>query len=180
MREKETISRPPNLILTGFMGTGKTSVGRLLARILHRPFFDTDAEIEKRTGRKIKEIFAEEGEVAFRALEQRCVDEWLPEFGAVISTGGGILTSAGMGEKLRSRGVVITLFATPETILSRTHGDNRPLLKVENPTERIRELLAEREKDYKNAGIGVLTDGQPIGELASRIRRIYLREINAR
>lgn len=176
MREEKTVSKPPNLILTGFMGTGKTTVGRLLARTLHLQFFDTDSEIEKRTGKAIKEIFAQEGEAAFRALEQRCADEWLPEFGAVIATGGGILTSAGMGEKLRSRGIVITLFATPETIFSRTRSGSRPLLKTENPIERIRELLAAREKDYKNAGIGVLTDGQPMPEVAERIRRIYLRE----
>ena len=99
MRENQTTSRQPNLILTGFMGTGKSSVGRLLARLWHRPFLDTDKEIERRTRRKIKDIFAEDGEVFFRNLERQCVDEWLPESGAIIATGGGILTSSGMREK---------------------------------------------------------------------------------
>lgn len=162
------------------MGTGKSSVGRLLAHTLHRPFFDTDTEIEKRTERKIRDIFSEDGEQAFRALEQRCVDEWIPAAGAVIATGGGILTSPGMREKLRARGIVITLFASPETIYERTRTGSRPLLKTEDPTARIRELLAARENDYKNAGIGVFTDGRSLSDLVAHIRRIYLREIKSR
>ncbi|MBQ7331667.1 MAG: shikimate kinase [Opitutales bacterium] len=179
MRENQTTSRQPNLILTGFMGTGKSSVGRLLARLWHRPFLDTDKEIERRTRRKIKDIFAEDGEVFFRNLERQCVDEWLPESGAIIATGGGILTSSGMREKLRSRGIVITLFASPETIYARTRNGNRPLLQTEYPTARIRELLAVREKDYLLAGIGVLTDGRTMLELAQNITRIYRREMRA-
>lgn len=181
--QKPPAEPAPNLILTGFMGTGKTSVGHVLAHALKRPFFDTDREIERRENRKIKEIFAAQGEAAFRALEQKCVDEWLPDAGAVISTGGGILTSPGMCEKLRSRGIVVTLFATPETIFARTRGSSRPLLKSETPeerTEKIRTLLAARERDYRRAGIGVFTDGVSAAELAERILRIYRREIRAR
>lgn len=176
MQKRETSVGQPNLILTGFMGTGKSSVGRLIARLWRRPFFDTDKEIETRTRRKISSIFAEDGEAAFRALEQRCVDEWLPKNGAVIATGGGILTSPGMREKLRSRGVVVTLFASPETIYARTRTGDRPLLKTENPLEKIRELLARREPEYKRCGVGVLTDGLSRAELEKSIRRIYRRE----
>lgn len=179
-QERETPSTQPNLILTGFMGTGKSSVGRLLARRLKRPFVDTDKEIEKRVRRKIKDIFAEEGEAAFRALERRCVEEWLPEAGAVVATGGGILTSPGMSEALRSRGVVVTLFAAPETIFARTRGGSRPLLETEDPLAKIRALLAARERDYLNAGIGVLTDGRTMPELAAGILRIYRRACRAR
>lgn len=165
------------------MGTGKTSVGHLLARTLRRPFFDTDREIERREARKIKEIFAADGEPAFRALERRCVEEWMPAAGAVVATGGGILTSPGMREKLRSRGIVITLFATPETIFARTRGGNRPLLKSESPEEKIgkiRALLAARERDYRSAGIGVFTDGVSMADLAARVLRIYRREVRTR
>ena len=179
-QERETPSTQPNLILTGFMGTGKSSVGRLLARRLKRPFVDTDKEIEKRVRRKIKDIFAEEGEAAFRALERRCVEEWLPEAGAVVATGGGILTSPGISEALRSRGVVVTLFASPETIFARTRGGSRPLLETEDPLAKIRALLAARERDYLNAGIGVLTDGRTMPELAAGILRIYRRACRAR
>lgn len=179
MRENKTVPKQPNLILTGFMGTGKSSVGRLLARLWRRPFLDTDKEIERRTRRKIKDIFAEDGEAFFRDLEKRCVDEWLPDSGAIIATGGGILTSSGMREKLRSRGIVVTLFASPETVYARTRNGSRPLLQTEDPTARIRELLAAREKDYRLAGIGVLTDGRTMPELAQNIARIYRREIHA-
>lgn len=176
MRERDTAAKPPNLILTGFMGTGKSSVGRMIAHLCRRPFIDTDKEIEKRTRRKIKDIFAADGEAAFRELERRCVAEWLPESGAVIATGGGILTSPGMREELRSRGVVVTLFASPETIFARTRGGSRPLLQTENPVAKIRELLAAREKDYLLAGVGVLTDGRSMRELAESVLRIYRRE----
>lgn len=180
MRENRTAATQPNLILTGFMGTGKSSVGRLLAHLWRRPFLDTDREIERRTHRKIKNIFAEDGEAFFRDLECRCVDEWLPESGAIIATGGGILTSPGMREKLRSRGVVITLFASPETIYARTRNGSRPLLQTEDPIAKIRELLAAREKDYLHAGVGVLTDGRTMLDLAQNIARIYRREIRTR
>ncbi|MGN0861157.1 MAG: shikimate kinase [Candidatus Spyradosoma sp.] len=176
MRERDTAAKTPNLILTGFMGTGKSSVGRMIAHLCRRPFIDTDKEIEKRTRRKIKDIFAADGEAAFRELERRCVAEWLPESGAVIATGGGILTSPGMREELRSRGVVVTLFASPETIFARTRGGSRPLLQTEDPVAKIRELLAAREKDYLLAGVGVLTDGRSMRELAESVLRIYRRE----
>lgn len=180
MQKRDTTEKQPNLILTGFMGTGKSSVGRLIAHLCHRPFFDTDKEIERRTHRKIKEIFAEEGEAAFRELERRCVEEWLPSGGAIIATGGGILTSEGMTERLRANGVVVTLFASPETIYARTRNGNRPLLQTEDPIAKIRELLAIREKGYLSAGIGVLTDGGTMLELAQKIIRIYRRECRAR
>lgn len=176
MRKCEAETTSPNLILTGFMGTGKSSVGRLIAHVCRRPFIDTDKEIEKRTHRKIKDIFATDGEAAFRALERRCVAEWLPESGAVIATGGGILTSPGMCEELRSRGVVVTLFASPETIFARTRSGSRPLLQTEDPVAKIRELLVEREKTYLRAGVGVLTDGRSMRELAENVLRIYRRE----
>lgn len=179
MRNQFPESDSPNLILTGFMGTGKSALGRLLAQSWGFRFCDTDKIIQKKTGRTIPEIFASDGEAAFRALEQQCVAEWLPESGAIISTGGGIVTIPGIAAQLRSRGVVVALFASPQIILQRTaSNDNRPLLKTDgDPLERICRLLAEREHAYMNSGINVLTDGRSLNELAAIVGRIYKREI---
>lgn len=169
----------PNLILTGFMGTGKSSIGRLIAQVWGYKFCDTDKIIQQKTGRTIPDIFKTDGEVAFRELERQCVAEWLPKSGSVISTGGGIVTIPGICSELRSRGIVIALFASPEVILERTgSGKNRPLLKTEGDRlEHIRTLLASREQAYMRSGINVFTDGRSLNELVAIIERIYRREI---
>lgn len=174
--------RPPNLILTGFMGTGKTTLGRLLSHSLGFRFCDTDKIIQQKTGRSIPEIFATDGEAAFRELEKQCVAEWLPEGGAVISTGGGIVTIPGIASALRARGVVVALFASPKVILERTgNGKNRPLLQTAgDPLEHIRTLLAAREQAYMNSGINVFTDCRSLNELAAIVERIYRRELRGR
>lgn len=171
----EAVPDGPNLILTGFMGTGKSALGRALAQAWRRSFVDTDQLIRERTGRTIPEIFATDGEAFFRELEKRCVEEWLPESGAVISTGGGIVTIPGIAEKLRSRGIVVALFASPETILARTATNkNRPLLQGGgDPLERICTLLASRERAYMNSGVNVLTDRRSLDELVAITTRIY-------
>ncbi|MGF0069167.1 shikimate kinase [Candidatus Spyradosoma sp. SGI.093] len=175
------LSSGPNLILTGFMGTGKSTLGRAIAQAWKRPFRDTDKIIQEREGRTIPEIFAQDGEAAFRGLEKRCVEEWLPESGAVISTGGGIVTIPGIAERLRARGVVVALFASPETILERTRANkNRPLLQCEDPLARIRELLAARERAYMRSGVNVLTDRRPLEELVAIVTRVYRAALRAR
>lgn len=175
------LSAEPNLILTGFMGTGKSTLGRALAQAWKRPFRDTDKIIQEHAGRTIPEIFAQDGEAAFRELERRCVEEWLPESGAVVSTGGGIVTIPDIAERLRGRGVVVALFASPETILERTSGNrNRPLLQCENPLARIRELLAARERAYMRSGVNVLTDRRSLEELIAIVTRIYRAAVRAR
>lgn len=172
----------PNLILTGFMGTGKSTLGRLLAQQWDFRFYDTDKIIQRKTGRTIPEIFATDGEAAFRELEKQCVAEWLPQNRSVISTGGGIVTIPGIAEKLRERGVVVALFASPQVILQRTSTNkNRPLLQTDgDPLERIHALLAAREQAYMNSGINVLTDGRSLAELAAIITRIYRRALRER
>jgi shikimate kinase len=169
---------PPNLILTGFMGTGKSSLARILAERWHRPLLDTDRLIEERAGMSIPEIFATHGEAAFRAMERQCIEEWLPENNAVIACGGGLIVADGMNELLKTKGVVICLSATAETIYRRiAQSGHRPLLRTEDPLARIKELLAEREPAYSRVGIGIFTDGRSFAELANHIERLYRTEV---
>ena len=165
-----------NIYLIGFMGVGKTVVGRSLARALRMEFMDSDWAIERSAGKPISRIFKEDGEPVFRKMEWQFIEEEHPEEGMVISCGGGLPVQPGMSELLKEKGLVICLFARPETIVSRTVGNpKRPLLDVENPEERVRELLDEREKIYMNTGIGVSTEGRTIQEVVSSIIRIYRR-----
>lgn len=167
----------PNLLLTGFMGTGKSTLGRVLAYRWHRPFLDTDEMIEKMTGKTIAAIFAEQGEPAFRQLERDLVEKHLPAAGTVISCGGGLPVPEGMAELLRSRGVVVTLFASPQAILRRTRGrTHRPLLQGEDPEGAIRKLMAEREPAYLRCGTAVYSDGRTVQQMVETIERIYARE----
>lgn len=167
----------PNIYLIGFMGVGKSVVGRNLARVLKMQFIDSDWAIEHTAGKPIARIFEEEGEPAFREMERAFIEEGHPDEGAVVSCGGGLPVQPGMAGLLREKGVVICLFARPETIVQRTVGNpKRPLLNVEEPEERIRELMKEREPVYMRAGIGVSTEGRPISEIVRNIVRIYRRE----
>jgi shikimate kinase len=172
---------PPNLFLTGFMGTGKSSLARILAERWKRPLVDTDHVIETQVGMSIRDFFAQQGEAQFRALERRCIEEWVPANNAVVACGGGLVVGEGMAQLLKTRGVVVCLFASPETIFRRvSHTGHRPLLLTEDPLERIRELLAQREPAYADAGTGIFTDGRTFPELAVSIERIYLNELRRR
>jgi len=166
----------PNLYLVGFMGVGKSAIGRRVARELGFRFVDSDAEIEKRVGMRIPEIFETEGEARFRELEREFVEGGHPETGCVVSCGGGLVVQPGMSEALKARGVVVCLFASPESIVERTgRNKNRPLLNVPNPEERVRQLLAEREPIYMRAGTCITTEGRSIAEVVQHLKRSYLR-----
>ena len=168
----------PNLLLVGFMGTGKSTLGRLLARRWRRPLIDTDELVERLAGKSIPRIFEEDGEAAFRAKEREVVESHLPASGAVISCGGGLVIPEGMAALVASKGVVVTLFASPEAVLRRTQGkQSRPLLAGEDPEARIRALMAEREKAYLACGTAVYTDGRTLPQLAEAVERIYRREV---
>lgn len=165
-----------NLYLVGFMGTGKTTIGRLVAQRLGFTLLDSDQEIERRAGRTIPEIFAQDGEPAFRAMERTFV-ETHPATRTVVSCGGGLIVAPGMLEALQARGVVICLHATIETILARTaRNRNRPLLDVEDPEARVRALFAQREPIYKRAGTVLLTDMRPISDMVAHVVRVWRRE----
>lgn len=156
------------------MGTGKTTLGRILARKLQFKFVDTDHLIEEKTGKSIPTIFEEEGESAFRTLEQKAVEEWIPRSHTVVSCGGGLIMAPGMLEKVKELGVMICLFASPQTILARVSRNNqRPLLRGEGALERIQGLLEERLPIYLKAGTGVLTDNRSEMDILKSILRIY-------
>jgi len=141
-----------NIIFTGFMGTGKTTVGKLLAKKLNREFIDTDQLIEERQGLTIPEIFANLGESAFRKMEADIAKELGEREGLVISTGGRLMLDPSNVAALSDKGRVFCLVATPQEILSRLEGDKdhrRPLLDVPNPSEQIVELLQKRKKGYQ-------------------------------
>lgn len=171
----------PNLYLIGFMGTGKSSVGRRVARQLNYTFIDVDHLIEKQQGRSIAEIFAKDGEAAFRSMERAFMENGHPPQGHVISCGGGLVVPPGMRELILEKGVVVCLFASVETILERTSRNrNRPLLESENPRARIEELLNRRMSLYQQTGTGICTDNRPIGEVVNHIVRVYNGEIAGR
>ena len=139
-----------NIILTGFMGTGKSTVGRLLAERLQMRFVDTDDLIAARDGRSIADIFREDGEPAFRQWERTIAQELAVERGLVIATGGRLMLDAQNAAALAGAGLVFCLTAEPEEILARLSGDDlrRPLLEVPDPTWQIRNLLHKRTAGY--------------------------------
>ncbi|MBT8346295.1 MAG: 3-dehydroquinate synthase [Desulfofustis sp.] len=158
-----------NIIFTGFMGTGKTTVGKMLAKKLGREFIDTDDLIEKRQGLTIPEIFDQLGEVAFREMEAEIAKELGQSKGLVISTGGRLMLDPANVEALSVNGRVFCLVATPQEILSRIEGDtdhHRPLLDVPNPGEQIVELLQERKKGYQRF-LKMTTDEKHPGDITA-------------
>ncbi|MET0261940.1 MAG: shikimate kinase [Rariglobus sp.] len=166
-----------NLYLVGFMGTGKTTIGRIVAHRLGFALLDSDHEIERKHGKTIPQIFASEGEPAFRRMESEFVHGGHPATRTVVACGGGLVVQPGILETVRKAGVVICLHASVETILRRTQGNrNRPLLDVEDPMERIRTLYAAREPIYNKAGTVILTDGRPMLDIVQHVLRAYRRE----
>ncbi|WP_415908544.1 shikimate kinase [Oleiharenicola sp. Vm1] len=166
-----------NLYLVGFAGTGKSTVGRHAARALGYTLLDVDHEIERTQGRPIPQIFAEQGEPAFRALERAFIAQGHPAEGCVVSCGGGLVVPEGMLPLLKARGVVICLHASLATILERTgRANNRPLLAGENREEKLRALYAAREAIYRRTGTMVLTDSRPLREIVAHVLRVYRQE----
>lgn len=140
---------PKNIYLVGLMGVGKTTIGRLLAKSLNRPFYDSDKVIEENTGVDISTIFEYEGEKGFRLREQVVVEQLTSLNGIVMATGGGVVINELNRLALRAHGYVIYLSCSVEIILRRTsHDTKRPLLKTSNPKAKLTELLAEREPLY--------------------------------
>jgi len=159
-----------NLALAGFMGVGKSSVGRLAAAELQFEFVDTDEVIESRTGVKVGEIFAQHGEAVFRQFERELVAEMAGWSGKVISTGGGLVVNPENLASLKQHAFVVCLWATPDTIYQRTkHQSHRPLLQSPDALAKIRELLAAREAAYKQADVLVNTEQRSMKEIAAHV-----------
>ena len=147
-----------NIVLTGFMGTGKSKIGKRLAKKLGMSYLDTDELIEEGEKDSISAIFKKRGEEYFRRLETKVVKEVALLDNFVISTGGGVVLREGNIRLLKKNAFIVCLFASPEVILKRTKGDdNRPLLGVNNQKKRIEELLAFRKPYYEKADFSVDT-----------------------
>lgn len=162
-----------NIFLVGPMGAGKSTVGRQLAEALSFEFKDSDQEIQRRTGVDIPTIFEFEGEEGFRQRERQVIDDLSRETGIVMATGGGAVLLPDNRQDLASRGVVIYLHCSPEQQHSRTSRDrNRPLLMTENPLQRLRELMAERDPLYRQvADFVVSTERRGTSPVVRDIRR---------
>lgn len=169
----EAKSLPENIVLIGFMGSGKSTVGRELHVRLGYPLVDMDQLIEQRAGKPIAAIFADEGEAAFRKVETALLGELADPSAPrrIISTGGGVVGAAENRALLRSMGYVVWLDAPLEAILERTSKNRqRPLLHTEDPAAKIRELMALREPLYQEtAHLKLDTVGLDSGELATGI-----------
>lgn len=164
----------PNLVLTGFMGTGKTTVGKKVARELGMEFVDTDKEIEQVTGLAISEIFYRYGEIRFRSEEQAAVRRLAQGDNRVIATGGGVVLNQENMTHLRANGVVVCLAASPEVIYERVRRKKtRPLLATEDPKATIRELLQEREQFYRVADVIVDTSGKNPEQVRDEVIAIF-------
>jgi shikimate kinase len=159
-----------NIALCGFMGTGKSSVGRLVAEQLRFDYLDTDTVIEARAGKTITQIFSEQGEAAFREQEEKIVKELALRSRTVISTGGGLVVNPQNMESLKQHAFVVCLWARPEAIYARVKNQNhRPLLKEADPLERIRGLLTERAPFYKQADVLLNTEIRSPREVAQQV-----------
>ncbi|MDR3564612.1 MAG: shikimate kinase [Negativicutes bacterium] len=159
-----------NIILVGFMGTGKTTVGQLLAKKLNRQFIDVDRKIEAYCGMPVGDIFKLQGELFFRRQEQLIIKDLLPHRSAVVATGGGAILSSENVSNMRAHGVMICLEASVDEIIKRIGLDaSRPLLNAPNKEERVAKLLAERANRYQLADFSVDTSALAPEEVAEKI-----------
>ncbi len=150
------------MALIGLPGSGKSTIGRQLARRLGRPFIDTDQVIEQRVGLSIREFFEREGEESFRDLEQSVIDELTLGQPCVLSTGGGAVLRPANRQHLKQRTQAVYLHSAPEEVFRRLrHDRNRPLLQVPDPLARLRELYALRDPLYRESARFVVETGRP-------------------
>ncbi|MBN1643954.1 MAG: shikimate kinase [Dehalococcoidales bacterium] len=161
-----------NIALVGFMGTGKTAVGQLLARKLNRRVVETDSIIEQKAGKSIADIFRDNGEITFRELEIEAVKDVAKGRRKVIACGGGVVLNTINIDRLRKSSVIVNLTASPEAILKRISAKQgtRPLLNVDNPAKRTKELMKFRRPFYESsADITIDTSKLDINAIANEI-----------
>lgn len=162
-----------NIFLIGLMGSGKTTIGRALSRKLRLKFFDSDQEIEAKTGVNVRTIFELEGEAGFRNREAAVISELTLQGGIVLATGGGAVLRDDNRQHLRTRGIVVYLRARPEDLFKRTrHDRDRPLLQTGDPLAKLKTLLAERQALYEETAHIVLDTGeQGVPRLVATLER---------
>ena len=171
-----SLESPANIVLVGFMGTGKTTVGSLLAKTLGLTLVDMDKIIEQRAGKAISAIFAEQGEPHFRGLERALARELSARHGLVIATGGGIVLNPDNIRDFSASGLVVCLRATPEVIYRRTaKTTHRPLLEQDDKFTRIVTLLEKRRALYDAVPHQIDTSTRDPQSIADEIIRLYSR-----
>ena len=162
------------------MGAGKTTIGRLLARHFGRPFFDSDQEIEARTGVKVPVIFEIEGEPGFRRREAGVIADLTARPGIVLATGGGAILDPANRAAMKSSGYVVYLRAQPVELFQRTqHDRNRPLLRTTDPEAKLRQLYVDRDPLYRETAHLIMDTGRQsphmlAGKLEQQIRNTWL------
>lgn len=167
-----------NIFFVGLMGAGKTTIGRLLAKHLDKSFYDTDHEIEKRTGVNIPLIFEVEGEAGFRKRETQVIEELSQMQNIILATGGGAVLKAENRSNLKKNGTVIYLRANVHELWLRTKNDkNRPLLQNDDPREKLEQLFKERDPLYREVASIVLdTGGQPVNTIVHQIEKLLSKQ----
>ena len=169
---------PDNLVLVGFSCSGKTTLGRNVARRLRMPFVDSDRLIEETTGRTIPEIFRDDGEAVFRRHEREALEQILSEANQVVSTGGGAFVDPSNRDLLRDGNLVIHLQVRPETVVDRLRnsrsGRPRPLLEHPDPLQRVIDLMADRKTAYAAAHVTIGVDDRSRYEIVGELRRRWL------
>ncbi|MEZ0232776.1 MAG: shikimate kinase [Methylophilaceae bacterium] len=166
-----------NIFLVGLMGAGKTTVGRILAKHLNKDFYDTDHEIERRTGVNIPHIFEVEGEVGFRRREVLAIGELANMQNVVLATGGGAVLMQENRTVLKTQGVVIYLRANVHELWLRTRNDkNRPLLQHGNAREKLEQLFGERDPLYREVASHIVdTGGYPVSHIVQQIENLLVK-----
>lgn len=173
----ETNRKITNIVLVGYMGTGKTAVGEKLAELLQMELIDTDDVIEADCGMVISQIFSEMGGEHFRDLECKAVEKVCKLNNHIVSTGGGVVVRDENISNLKTTGILFCLDATPETILIRTSQEtHRPLLQVEDPLGKIREMLEERKSLYEKADHKIDTTKLTVEQVAEKIVELFGRK----
>ena len=167
----EIIDEAKNIVLIGLMGSGKSAIGRTIAKKLGRRFIDTDRFLERKIGKTITEIFNETSETTFRTLEKEIIKKVSQYIGIVIATGGGAIKDPENFNSLKQSGWIIALYASPETLYKRIAGKRvRPLLlNQEDPIKKLEEILSERKSMYAKADFQVDTENKEINDIADEI-----------
>jgi shikimate kinase len=175
LQENQLVAEP--IFLIGMMGSGKTTIGRRLAREIGVSFLDLDREIERRNGVTISTIFEIEGEGGFRSRETQLLYELAQHKGQVMATGGGVVLNPLNRMRLMVSGCVIYLYATPGLLYSRTrHDKSRPLIQVPDPLNRITQLVVRRDPLYREVADAVIEAGNDMSDIVDQIKDLIDRK----